>query len=144
MVAEVRRAVFAGHRLRIHYAARDQTAQWRTVDPIGLVTVRDRRYLLATRSGTDRTYRLSRMLAAEELPEPAHRPDRVDLERVWRERCAQFLSDGHITVLVCVSPARRDDLISTAMAVRAEAPGADGWPQLEVTYQDAWHAEWAL
>ena len=143
-MTEVRRAVFAGHRLRIHYAARDQTPQWRTVDPIGLVTVRDRRYLLATRSGTDRTYRLSRMLAAEELPEPAHRPDRVDLERVWRERCAQFLSDGHITVLVRVSPARRDDLISTAVAVRAEAPGADGWPQLEVTYQDAWHAEWAL
>jgi len=84
---EVRRAVLAGHKLRVHYATTGQTPQWRTVDPIGLVTARDRRYLLATRSGADRTYRLSRMLAAKELPEPAQRPGQVDLERVWQERC---------------------------------------------------------
>ncbi len=142
---QVRRAVLAGHKLRIHYAATDQTPQWRTVDPIGLVTVRDRGYLLATRSGADRTYRLSRVLAAAELPEPAQRPNRVDLDRVWRERCAQFLSGGdQITVLVRVNPARREDLLSTALAVRAEEPDADGWLRLEVTFQDSRHAEWAL
>ncbi|GAA3207271.1 YafY family protein [Dactylosporangium siamense] len=141
---EVRRAVLAGHRLRIHYAATGQPPQWRTVDPIGLVTVRDRGYLLARRSGEDRTYRLSRMLAAEELPEPAQRPNQVDLDQVWRERCAQFLSSDHIAVLVRVHPARREDLLSTAVAVRAEEPDADGWLRLEVTYQDLWHAEWAL
>ncbi|GAB3846016.1 helix-turn-helix transcriptional regulator [Dactylosporangium cerinum] len=141
---EVRRAVLAGHRLRIHYAATGQPPQWRTVDPIGLVTVRDRGYLLARRSGEDRTYRLSRVLAAEELPEPAERPNRVDLDQIWRERCAQFLSSDHIAVLVRVHPARREDLLSTAVAVRAEEPDADGWLRLEVTYQDLWHAEWAL
>jgi predicted DNA-binding transcriptional regulator YafY len=142
---EVRRAVLAGHKLRIHYAATGQTPQWRTVDPIGLVTVRDRGYLLATRSGADRTYRLSRVLAAEELPEPAQRPTRVDLDRSWRERSAQFLSGGdHITVLVRVNPARREDLLDTALAVRAEEPDADGWLRLEVTFQDSRHAEWAL
>ncbi|GAA4070113.1 helix-turn-helix transcriptional regulator [Actinomadura miaoliensis] len=142
---EVRRAVLAGHRLRIHYAATGQPPQWRTVDPIGLVTVRDRAYLLATRSGADRTYRLSRVLAAEELPEPAQRPNRVDLDRVWRERCSQFLSDSdQITVLVRVNPARREELLNTALAVRAEEPDADGWLRLEVTFQDSRHAEWAL
>ncbi|WP_433162634.1 helix-turn-helix transcriptional regulator [Kribbella sp. CA-247076] len=141
---EVRRAVLGGHRLRIHYAASDQEPQWRTVDPIGLVTVRDRVYLLATRSGADRTYRLSRVLAAEELPEPAQRPSRVDLDRIWRERCAQFLSDGHLAVQVRVSPARREDLLDTAVAVRAEEPEADGWLRLEVTFQDSRHAVWAL
>lgn len=141
---EVRRAVLAGHKLRIHYEATGQTPQWRTVDPIGLVTVRDRRYLLATRSGAERTYRLSRLLAAEELAEPAQRPARVDLERAWRDRCAQFLSDGHIAVLVRVNPARREELLDTALAVRAEEPDADGWLRLEVTFQDSRHAEWAL
>ncbi|MFI0814758.1 helix-turn-helix transcriptional regulator [Streptomyces sp. NPDC021098] len=141
---EIRRAVLAGHKLRIHYAATDQTPQWRAVDPIGLVTVRDRGYLLATRSGADRTYRLSRVLAAEELPEPAQRPDRVDLDRVWRERCAQFLSSDHIAVLIRVNPERREDLLSTAVAVRATEPDADGWLRLEVTFQDLRHAEWAL
>ncbi|GIE29372.1 transcriptional regulator [Actinoplanes italicus] len=141
---EVRRAVLSGRKLRIHYAATDRPAAWRTVDPIGLVTVRERVYLLATRGGEDRTYRLSRMLAAEELPEAAERPDSVDLDRAWNERRARFLADGHLTVLVRVNPARRDDLLNTAVAVRTEEPGADGWPLLEVTYQDSWHAEWAL
>ncbi|MEU1785231.1 WYL domain-containing protein [Streptomyces sparsogenes] len=141
---EIRRAVLAGRKLRIHYAATDRTPQWRTVDPIGLVTVRDRGYLLATRSGADRTYRLSRVLAAQELPEPAQRPNRVDLDRVWRERCAQFLSSDHMAALIRVKPERREDLLGSAVAVRAEEPDADGWLRLEVTFQDLRHAEWAL
>ncbi|WP_033225320.1 helix-turn-helix transcriptional regulator [Streptomyces virginiae] len=141
---EVRRAVLAGHKLRIHYAATGRSPRWRTVDPIGLVTVRDRVYLLATRSGADRTYRLSRVLAAEELPDPAERPGRVDLDRIWQERCARFLSDDHITVLVRVDPARREDLLDTALAVRAEEPDPDGRLRLELTFQDSRHAEWAL
>lgn len=141
---EVRRAVLAGHKLRIHYAATGRPPRWRTVDPIGLVTVRDRVYLLATRSGADRTYRLSRVQAAEELPEPAERPGQVDLDRIWRERSARFLGDDHITVLVRVDPARREDLLDTALAVRAEEPDPDGRLRLELTFQDSRHAEWAL
>ncbi|MFI7709345.1 helix-turn-helix transcriptional regulator [Nonomuraea sp. NPDC049480] len=145
IAAEVLRAVFAGHKLQIHYAAVDQTPKWRTVDPIGLVTVRDRGYLLATRSGADRTYRLSRVLAAKELAEPAQRPDRVDLDRAWQERSTQFRAGGdQVTVLVRVDPARREDLVGTALAVRAEEADSDGWLRLEVTFQDPRHAEWAL
>jgi len=145
IVAEVRRAVVAGHKLRIHYAAVDQTPKWRTVDPIGLVTVRDQGYLLATRSGADRTYRLSRVLAAEELAEPAQRPDRVDLDRAWQERSTQFRTGGdQVTVLVRVNPTLREDLVDTALAVLAEEVDADGWLRLEVTFQDPRHAEWAL
>ncbi|MEU9865840.1 WYL domain-containing protein [Streptomyces sp. NPDC047971] len=143
-MTEVRRAVLAGHRLRIHYAATGRAPEWRTVDPIGLVTVRDRGYLLATRSGADRTYRLSRVLAAEELPEAARRPSQVDLERIWRERAARFLSEDHLTVLVRLAPARREELLDTALAVRAEEPDADGRLRLELTFQDSRHAEWAL
>ncbi len=145
VVAEVRRAVFAGHKLRIHYAATGQAPRWRTVDPIGLVTVRDQGYLLATRSGADRTYRLSRVLAAEELPEPAQRADRVDLDRAWQERGTRFRTGGdQVAVLVRVNPARREDLVGTALAVRTEQADADGWLRLEVTFQDSRHAEWAL
>ncbi|MFI9570829.1 helix-turn-helix transcriptional regulator [Microbispora rosea] len=145
VVAEVLRAVFAGHKLRIHYAAADQPPKWRTVDPIGLVTVRDRGYLLATRSGADRTYRLSRIRAAEELAEPAQRPDRVDLDRAWQERSTRFRTGGEqVTVLVRVDPARREDVVSTALAVLAEESDPDGRMRLEVTFQDPRHAEWAL
>ncbi|MFE5847063.1 helix-turn-helix transcriptional regulator [Streptomyces niveus] len=144
-VAEVRRAVLAGHKLRIRYAAAGQTPRWRTVDPIGLVTVRDQGYLLATRSGADRTYRLSRVLAAEALPEPAQRPDRVDLDRAWRDRGTRFRTGGdQVAVLVRVDPARREDLVTTALAVHTEEAEAGGRLRLEVTFQDARHAEWAL
>jgi predicted DNA-binding transcriptional regulator YafY len=115
------------------------------VDPIGLVTVHGQGYLLATRSGADRTYRLSRVLAAEELAEPAQRPERVDLDRAWQERSTRFRLGGEqVTVLMRVTPARRGDLAGTALAVRAEEADADGWLRLEATFQDSRHAEWAL
>ncbi|MFI9815404.1 helix-turn-helix transcriptional regulator [Saccharothrix variisporea] len=145
VVAEVRRAVFAGHKLRIHYAAAGQEPRWRTVDPIGLVTVREQVYLLATRSGEDRTYRLSRVHAAEELAEPAQRPDRVDLDRAWQERSTRFRTGGdQVTALVRLHPARREDAVGTALAVLDESTDADGWLRLEVTFQDRRHAGWAM
>ncbi|MFI6856781.1 helix-turn-helix transcriptional regulator [Streptomyces sp. NPDC050416] len=145
IVAEVRRAVFAGHKLRIHYAAAGQAPKWRTVDPIGLVTVREQGYLLAKRAGEDRTYRLSRVLAAEELDEPAQRPETVDLDRAWQERNARFRTGGDkVAVLVRVNPARREHLVGTALAVCAEEAHADGWLRLNVIFQDSRHAEWAL
>ncbi|WP_433543963.1 helix-turn-helix transcriptional regulator (plasmid) [Streptomyces sp. CA-294286] len=145
VVAAVRRAVFAGHKLRIRYAAVGRVPTWRTVDPIGLVTVREQGYLLATRSGADRTYRLSRLLAAEELAEPAQRSARVDLGLAWQQRSTQFRAGGEqVTVLVRVIPARREELVGTALAVLTEETDADGWLRLEVTFQDARHAEWAL
>lgn len=144
VLAQVRRAVLDGHRLQILYAAADKAARWRTVDPIGLVTVRDRTYLLATHVGADRTYRLSRVREAELLDQPADRPSSVDLERLWEQRRAQFLAEGHLVVDVRVDPARREELLSSALALRAEEPDGDGWLRLEVTFHDAWHAEWAL
>lgn len=148
VMAAVRRAVLAGRRLRLHYAATDQAPRWRLVDPVGLVTVRERTYLLATRAGEDRTYRLARVHDVEELDEPAERPAGVDLDRLWQERCARFLSGSELPVLVRVVPARREELLEAALAVRAEepdaAPGADGRVPLEVTFQDARHARWAL
>ncbi|MFD3743545.1 helix-turn-helix transcriptional regulator [Nocardia sp. NPDC058633] len=145
IVSEVRRAVLAGHKLRILYAAVDQAPEWRTVDPIGLVTVRGQGYLLATRSGEDRTYRLSRVEAAEELAESAERPDRVDLDQAWQERSARFRAGGAlVTVLVRVDPTRREELVATALAVRGDEVSADGRVRLEVTFQDSRHAEWAI
>jgi predicted DNA-binding transcriptional regulator YafY len=135
VVAPIRRAVLAGHRLRLEYAA-----TWRTVDPIGLVTVRGNGYLLARREGEDRTYRLSRVTAAEELDEPTDRPDHVDLDRLWQDRSTRFRTGGdQVTVVARVHPSRRADLVGTALAVLSE----DG-DRLELTFSDARHAEWAM
>lgn len=144
VMSAVRRAVLAGQKLRFDYAAPGKAPSWHTVDPIGLVTVRDRTYLLATKSGGDRTYRLSRMLTAEGLPEPADRRNQVELDRLWAERSAQFLSENHIAVLVRVDHTRREELLQTARAVRAEGAEAGGWCRLDLTFEDLRHAVWAL
>lgn len=142
---EVRRAVLAGHALRIHYAVPGEEPRWRTVDPVGLVTVRDQAYLLATRSGADRTYRMSRVLAAEELDQPAQRTERVDLDQEWQERSTRFRTGGEqVTVQVLVDAARREEIVGTALAVLAEDVLPDGRLRLDVTFHDARHAEWAV
>ncbi|MFI6941405.1 helix-turn-helix transcriptional regulator [Streptomyces sp. NPDC050418] len=146
VLSVVRGAVLTGHRLRIEYAAADEAPAWRTVDPVGLVTVREKGYLLALRAGADRTYRLSRIRAAEELDAPADRPARVDLERTWQERATRFRygGGGQLTVRVRLKRARREELLGTALAVHREEADGEGWSVLEATFQDARHAEWAL
>ncbi|WP_353952468.1 WYL domain-containing protein [Knoellia sp. S7-12] len=145
VLAEVRRAVLSGHKLRIRYAAVNQDPKWRTVDPVGLVIVRDQGYLLATRSGADRTYRLSRVLAAKALSEAAERPEHVDLEQAWEQRSVQFRTGGdQVEVVVRIDPRRREELVGTALAVLAEDEEPDSWLRMEVTFQDSRHAIWAL
>ncbi|MDI9901018.1 WYL domain-containing protein [Rhodococcus sp. IEGM 1409] len=145
VLIEVRRAVLAGHKLRIHYAAVNRAPKWRTVDPVGLVTVRGKGYLLTVTSGADRTYRLSRILAAEELAELAERPASVDLEQIWQERSTRFRAGGdQVAVRLRLDPARREELVETALGVHTESAGDDGWLRMEVTFQDSRHAEWAL
>jgi len=146
IVSEVRRAVFDGRRLRIHYAASGQPPASRTVDPIGLVSVREQCYLLAMQAGAQRTYRLSRILTAEALDMDAQRPDGVDLKRIWKQSVARFRHEGseQVCVLARVSPTRREDLVATALAVLSEQADPDGWLRLEASFQDARHALWAL
>ncbi|MEH3075098.1 MAG: WYL domain-containing protein [Quadrisphaera sp.] len=160
VVAAVREAVVAGRRLRIEHTGSDGAGgqgATRTVDPVGLVTSRGRLYLLATRSGQDRTYRLSRVTRADVLPEEADRDDDVDLAALWRERSARFRAgEQQVRVRLSVAPARRAELLATAVSVLADEPlgedppdtgtgaGRKGWRSLDVTFQDDRHARWAL
>lgn len=145
VMREVRQAVLEGRRLRIDYASPGATApSTRTVDPIGLVAVRGRTYLLATRDGQDRTYRLSRVSSAHALAEPARRDPEVDLERLWAERSARFLSEDHLAVTVRVRTARRAELLDTARGVRSDETLGDGWSRVDVMFEDLRHAVWAV
>jgi predicted DNA-binding transcriptional regulator YafY len=144
-LAVVRGAVFAGRRLDIRYAARDEEPRWRTVDPVGLVNASGRWYLLALRDGEERTYRLSRVREVRERDEPAARPADLDLDRVWREHRAAFpASRPGVAVAVRVSEVRRDALVRTARAVSDEEPESNGWLRLTVEFGDAAHAEGVL
>ncbi|WP_345606144.1 helix-turn-helix transcriptional regulator [Pseudonocardia adelaidensis] len=148
LLGVVRRAVFAGRRLRIRYAAGDGEPGWRTVDPVGLVSARGQWYLLATRDGADRTYRVSRMREVEELAEPADRPPGLDLERVWEERRARFSAGfPDLTAVVRVRDTARARLVARARQVHTERPDGPGWLRLEIDFGGLDHALaliWAL
>ncbi len=140
----VREAVLTAKKLRFDYVAPNKEPRSHSVDPIGLVTVRDRTYLLATLSGDDRTYVLSRMTAAEVLDESADRPAQVDLDRLWAERSARFLEHSLLTAHVRVAPSRREELLDSARAARSVTVEPSGWAVLEVAFDDMRHAVWAI
>ena len=145
VLATVRAAVFAGHRLDLRYAARDEEPRWRTVDPVGLVSQGGRWYLLALRDGQERAYRLSRVREVRERAEQAVRPPDVDLDEAWRARRTAFLASlPTLPVEVRVRAGRRADLLRTAGEVLAEEPATDGRLRLTVAFGDAVHAERAL
>ncbi|WP_040163560.1 helix-turn-helix transcriptional regulator [Microbacterium gorillae] len=144
VLTAVRRAVVEGLRLRIEYAAPESPPTSRTVDPLGLVTVRGRAYLLATVVGADRTYRLSRVRAAEVLPDAAVRPADVDLAADWERRSARFLADARLDVDILVASAHRDELLAHVRAVRESALEHDGRTRMTVSFEDERHAVWAL
>jgi predicted DNA-binding transcriptional regulator YafY len=149
-LAAVRHAVFGGRRLRLRYRARGgpdaaEPPRWRTVDPIGLVEAGGHWYLLATRDGADRTYRLSRVEDVEELDEPARREPGTDLERVWRERRAAFsAARPTATVTVRVRADHRASLAATALGIVGERVEGPGTLRVEALFGDALHAERAL
>lgn len=159
VLESVRLGVLRGRRLRLLYRSAggspERSPRWRIVDPVGLASARGRGYLLALAGGEDRTYRLSRIQAAELLAEVADRPETVDLPALWRERSERFRTAGDtVEVTVRTSGAGAAALRATAIdlgrarPVEQRPPGqstvAGGELDLTVTFQDAEHAIWAL
>jgi len=141
-LAAVRRAVFAGRRLRLRYAARDEPARWRTVDPVGLVEAGGRWYLLATRDGAERSYRVSRIEAVEELDEPVNRAAEVDLEHAWQRRRAAFTASLPRTpARLRLRTARRAELVAAWGEITDERPDGPDHVRADVSFGDLRHAE---
>ncbi len=144
----IQEAVFTDRRLKIRYAVRDEPAQWRTIDPVGLVHAAGRWYLLATHRGADRTYRVSRVTRAVILEQAAHRRPDIDLQQAWQQRRAAFrATQPGFTVRVRVRARVRGRLVSAALALIDEAADSGGWLLLNLTFADQHHAAaviWSL
>ncbi|QWF83349.1 helix-turn-helix transcriptional regulator [Amycolatopsis sp. CA-230715] len=141
----VREAVLASRKLRIRYTARDASPRWRTVDPIGLVRVRGQWYLLAYRDDAERTYRLSRISAAQQLSEPVEHREGVDLETVWRNQRERFhATKPRVVATVRVRARRRRQLVDATLRAGPDQPDSGGWLLLEVEFADLVHAESVL
>ncbi|GAA0328139.1 helix-turn-helix transcriptional regulator [Micropruina glycogenica] len=152
MLPVLRDAATRRRRVSLTYAAASgglsdaRAPSVRVVDPYGLVENAGRWYLLAARDGERRTYRVSRIVAAEVLDEAAQIPEGFDLAEAWEEqRAALEHFSETCTINVALDPAIVD--VFTTHARFQLAVGTDvtrqgnheGWPVLQCTFR-AWRA----
>lgn len=83
-------AVWQERRLRMTYGRDECGARERVVDPLGLVAKGSVWYLVAAVGGEVRSYRASRVVAAELLDERCERPEGFDLAEFWERAAAAF------------------------------------------------------
>lgn len=114
----VAQAVWSGHRLRISYQRGAGGAVNRMVDPLGLVLKGEHWYLVAAHRRSARTYRVSRIRRAEELPEAAWRPEGFFLAQHWRDSRAEFEASLRTVPVQVTVP------ITAVELLRAATPGA--------------------
>lgn len=90
----------------------------RMVDPLGLVLKGEHWYLVAAHRRSARTYRVSRIRRAEELPEAAWRPEGFSLAQHWRDSRAEFEASLRTVPVQVTVP------ITAVESLRAATPGA--------------------
>jgi predicted DNA-binding transcriptional regulator YafY len=83
-------AVWQERRLRMRYGREGYDARERVVDPLGLVAKGSVWYLVAGVGDEVRSYRASRVAAAELLDEACRRPEGFDLAEFWERSAAEF------------------------------------------------------
>jgi predicted DNA-binding transcriptional regulator YafY len=130
-LATVAEAVWDDRRLALRYGRGDKVVE-RTIDPLGLVLKAGTWYLVAAHRGQPRTYRVSRIEAADLLDERFERPDRFDLALRWAESSTEFERTMHrVPVRLRLREERAwivDRALDPVAARAAEVePEGDGW-----------------
>jgi predicted DNA-binding transcriptional regulator YafY len=136
-LATVADAVWSQRLVRITYR-RGSEAVERLLEPLGIVLKGGVWYLVAQVPGTDgvpRTYRASRIMAAEALDERFERPPDFDLAAHWASSIALYEAEvPRLAVTLRIDPAR---IWMLAMLVGALA--VQRATQLDVGDPDGWH-----
>ena len=84
-------AVWEGRRLEVVYRHYDSDEEAkRVLDPLGLVLKAGVWYLVASRDGESRTYRISRIRSARVLDEESSRPPDFNLPTYWADSVSRF------------------------------------------------------
>src|SRR5450759_1703765 len=128
----LREATSAKRRLTISYAAAgSDTADERTVDPIGLVDSSGHWYLVAERDQELRTYRVSRIHAVTVLAEPTAPSDTRPLADIWAGlRSGLEQRDDPLEIVVSVARERQEPVrrmlsmqLAPGTSIRTDEPG---------------------
>jgi predicted DNA-binding transcriptional regulator YafY len=131
-------AVWNSTRIAIDYARGDGAVR-RVLEPLGVVLKAGIWYVVARVGDQIRTYRVSRVVAAEPIDERFERPEGFDLAAYWAESAAAFERDvPRVEVVVRVHPDGRGPLWDAVGGgvMRAAEPvpeeDRDGWTGLRI------------
>jgi predicted DNA-binding transcriptional regulator YafY len=131
-------AVWNTTRIAIEYDRGEGPAR-RVLEPLGLVLKAGTWYVVAGVDGQIRTYRVSRVVAAEPGTEGFERPVGFDLAGYWAEAAAAYERDvQRIEVVVRIRPDRLDRLRNAVGNAVVEAadylaePDPEGWLRLRL------------
>ncbi|HEY1017249.1 MAG TPA: WYL domain-containing protein [Herpetosiphonaceae bacterium] len=135
----VQAAVGLGRRLRLGYRRADGATVERLVDPLGLVAKGNIWYLVAAAEGEPRTYRVSRIEAAELTDESAARPAEFDLAAYWERAAAEFRAQlPRYPLILRADPAIVPRLRYAGWYSRVEEvgpPEEDGWVRVAMSFE---------
>lgn len=122
-VGTVQEAVLGDRRLRIDYRGRnDVRARQRTIDPWGMLQAGTTWYVVAAHRGRPHAFRLDRIETAQRLPEPARRPEGLDLRAVWLELRDGFGRPPDLTIRVEVRGGSPAEVLMMLAAVASGRP----------------------
>jgi predicted DNA-binding transcriptional regulator YafY len=133
-------AVWQERKLRFSYQRGDGVAVERVVDPLGLVAKGSIWYLVAAVEGEPRSYRVSRVRAAEIVNEICVRPPEFDLAAFWGQSTAQFSANlpryaATVRVDAAILPRARAGGWYSRVE-RESAPDEAGWVALEMLFEE--------
>jgi predicted DNA-binding transcriptional regulator YafY len=121
-------AVFDDCCVQVRYQRGDAEVVERTLEPYSLVAKASVWYLVARREGALRTYRVSRFLTVEVLPERFERDSAFDLVQYWHTHAAAFVASLPEFAFTLRLPAERLPFLmwvaSGRYTVRESAPDA--------------------
>jgi predicted DNA-binding transcriptional regulator YafY len=132
-------AIWREHKLLLTYRPQTGEPSERLVEPLGLVAKGSTWYLFAAVEGEPRTYRVSRILAAQPTEESFTRPAGFNLAEYWDQSKTDFVAGlprYHATVRV--DPAILPRLRFAARYARIEpdpTPDPDGWTRVAIRFQ---------
>ena len=138
----IQAAVWQDRKLYIKYRRGDGTPGDRTLAPYGLVAKASIWYLVASREGQMRVYRVSRVQQARLTDEHFERPAEFDLATFWGQWCKAFeTSRPKYPVTLRVAPEFLPVLPQIfgegihALIARAGPPDDRGWVTLTLTFE---------
>lgn len=133
-------AIWQERKLYLTYRRSDDACVERLVDPLGLVAKGSVWYLVAAVEGEFRTYRVSRIQSARITGDACVRPANFDLAAFWEQSSIDFRANlPRYPATVRVDPAILTYMRTVgryARIVSTEPPGADGWIQVSMLFEE--------